>query len=630
MNGFIRSLIFVLCPVLLFLAYSCNDRLESGQTDFSFGFTDGDSLVINFKGGDYVLQYNDAGMSGELKYSTDAQWLQLSDIGQGKLGLRADTNYAYQNRTGYIVIRMNDSSSRMKISQEPYVDFDIKIEQCTETSVVYSVYPTDSGMGYISLIMSKENVDSFSSENEFFVSEMDYYYMMAQYYGLSVEDYLSRLLIYGDIISQEQGFLDAGTDYYVLAYGMTAKGSRLTGLSRRPFTTSSTEELEMSFDISYQVDGPDVMVSVKPDDKSQNYVFNVIEHGLSEEDIKEVFQNFVEEQIYSVAATYGVSTAEAVDMISFSGDMSNSYSLNANTVYDGFAIAINHSGILCSDLTVKDFTTGDVEESDNIISVEVSGTGSRNAYLNVSVTNDDQYVLGVDLASNYEGMSDQEILEKLTEGGYNLSSLCRSGAFEGEIAGLSPDTEYIVFAFGYYGGVATTGIATARFRTSSSVLADVSIECIIGDYYDGTELAALDPEYAGYVGYAVIPISVKENGNVSKYYYQFSKGDYTDPSVWSDDEAVESLLEYGVSAPRIFSLPFDSDFTLFSFAVDDNGNFGPLTRKLYRFERSGVSPAEEFNPSSAESPLFLKSMEKTDSCNGLFLKTINNNNNLKF
>lgn len=616
----------ILCIIALSASFlqSCQDELGPDQPETSFGFTE-DTLRIGFAEGDYTVKYQTSGLSGEVKYATDATWLHLAGEENGSLQIHADANSTSQERIGQISLRMNDSSSRLRIIQDPYVDFRTEITEVTETGVTYSIYPTDKEMGYISLIMTRENVESFASENEFFISEMDYYDMMAQYYGLQLNDYLARLLIYGDIENQQQILLNQDTEYYLVIYGMGNNGSRLTGLYKFPFTTTSTEMQEMSFDMSFDVKGSDVTVTVQPDSWSRNYIFNLIEHGYSVEDLTATLQQYVSEQVSYITANQGISVAEAVDMISCKGDFTETYQLNANTVYDGLAIAVNQYGSLCSELTVKEFTTGNVEMSDNTISVEVEEINSRNAFIDISVTNNDQYVLGVDLASSYEGLTDAQILEKLTGSGYNLSSLCRRGAFNGEIRGLSPETPYIIFAFGYYGGVATTDITTARFTTTEAITADVSIECLIDEYYDGSELAAMDDDFNTYIGYAVIPIRVEEHGDISTYYYQFSSGDYTDPAKWSDNDAINSLLQYGVSAPRVFALPFESYFTLFSFAVDQEGNFGPLTRTLYRFDRSGVSPAEEFDPSVIQysSPL-MQSMERKES------PSITLNNCLKF
>ncbi len=173
---------------------------------------------------------------------------------------------------------------------------------------------------------------------------------------------------------------------------------------------------------------------------------------------------------------------------------------------------------------------------------------------------------------------------------------------------LNPATEYMAYAVGVdltTGEVASTrGFVSEVFTTLDKIVSDATVEFVFGDYYDGTELADLDPEnFLNCKGYAVMPYEVVPSESAAHWYTGFYDGDYTE---WgcTDDDIYMELITYGyewgsdsVSLNResgVAVLSYDYAFTFLGIAKDNDGNFGLGTLEVVTLTREGAAPAEEF------------------------------------
>lgn len=78
-------------------------------------------------------------------------------------------------------------------------------------------------------------------------------------------------------------------------------------------------------------------------------------------------------------------------------------------------------------------------------------------WFDIYTTNNDSYSWGVKLSSEFEGMSDEEMLRFLLADPLTPLNV-KQGYFPGG-CGVTTGERYTVYAFGYSNGVATTGLA---------------------------------------------------------------------------------------------------------------------------------------------------------------------------
>lgn len=192
-----------------------------------------------------------------------------------------------------------------------------------------------------------------------------------------------------------------------------------------------------------------------------------------------------------------------------------------------------------------------------------------------------------------------------------------------DISGLSPNTNYKIgviameegYIFDNYGDPIGRGYTVAAgceavfsevFTTKEAKVADVTIECGFYDgYYDGKVLSDAKPNsYGAWYEYAYVPMSAKVDGEYD--YYRYSMFAYQDgledPEQYSDELIIQNLERVGVNySPAFFRGQWDVPQMLAAVAVDNDGNYSAVFRKVVTFTHDGVSPAENILGSGSES-----------------------------
>lgn len=578
-----------------------------------------DEVAVPFEGGAAQVTYTleNPVEGGVIAFQSDAVWVNTEDLStDGVIKFNVDPNEEKAERTAKVTVTYGELSDSFVVKQAPYVEpapFEIIIpeEKITTTAVSFQVIPLDKEMTYISMLVDKALFDQFATPEEYIQDDIAYFTQYADMYGMTLEDFLSEYaLMKGDSELSEVTGLSPETDYIVYAYGMTAQAEVLTEFCYEQVKTKAPEKVDISFQIECEVDGPMVNAEVTPSVNNQKYVFDAVAKAdyTTDAELKSAYQSYLSEMA-AMYEMFGMSAEDFVNEISNTGKATISLELSASTAYIGFAVAIDNTAILVSDLTIKEFTTGEVEPSDNKITVEITNVTARTADLKITTTNNDPYVFGTDMKANWEGMSDEEILNELITN-YNLDQLVHSGNYETKMSGYNPNTEYISFTFGYLAGTATTDLIRVEFKTKEAEQSDVTFKLLHDKYFNGDEVEAEYPsDFYGATGYAVLPVTVEALpvDKVSDYVYHILEGDITDISEYSDDEIVQFLLQQGINSPSTyFYLTFDSTSTIVGFAIDNDGNYGPVSRELLTLPKDGVSPIDEFPaPSAAAAPASL-------------------------
>ncbi|HIT47243.1 MAG TPA: BACON domain-containing protein [Candidatus Cryptobacteroides merdipullorum] len=539
---------------------------------------------------------------GTFEYSSEQEWIGDFDFSvSGEISFAVSANETASARKGRIVLSYSGASAPQEIEvvQEAYVEpefFAFNVKDISYTGVVFDVIPADKDLTYVALAVEKEYFDSFASDEEYFQDDLAFFRSEAEAYGLGLSEFLGQSLLKGDTESRSVSELFPGEDYYIYAYGLNASGERLSDIYKTEFSTLAIDKIPMSFEISTEVNGPYMDLRIKPGDDTQTYVCGVYpaESVSSPEDAVRLYQNYINEQL-ALGELTGQTAAEVVAGLSSTGTIRRQYLLEPSSDYVVFAAAVNSTGLIISDATLKEFATeSEIHASDNVIGIEVSAVTGRSAYYEVSVTNDDPYVLFCLPTADYAGKTDEELLEYFTGTG-DLSSLVWAGDDSGTITHLSPNTGYTIFAFGYLGGQATTGLFRAGFETTDAEMSDVTIAVRHDKYYDGTEAETRYPDlYPGASGLAVFPVRIETSGDVQHNYYHIFEGDLSDESAYPYEEVVAQLMNdsYYESA-MYFYLEYDTEYTIVAVSEDQDRNPGPMFREVVSLSPDGVSPVEE-------------------------------------
>lgn len=170
---------------------------------------------------------------------------------------------------------------------------------------------------------------------------------------------------------------------------------------------------------------------------------------------------------------------------------------------------------------------------------------------------------------------------------------------------ILPETGYKLFAIAIdekTGKFCTDVIFSETFTTPG--VSTVSVNAYYNHYFDAITIAERYPA-TGYVpeyvnGFAVVPLLIESNENVSDYYVDIFTDDLSDTSYPTDNQLFVSLYERGQHnhTPVFILCDFynttKKPLTISSVAVDKDGNRGPVQRTVIQLQFSGCSDPAEF------------------------------------
>lgn len=226
------------------------------------------------------------------------------------------------------------------------------------------------------------------------------------------------------------------------------------------------ETPKQSFDIQIQdLHSSYCKVSVTPDDKNTPYFLGVTTEAYfnefgSMDNLEETVTNFIETQIIMNPE---LSIAELMHKGDYTRDVTG---LQPEQTFIVFACHTDAEGAVISEIKLIKETTPPVTKAELTFEIEIDQITATSAMLFITPSTDDQYVWLELPEFAYKGMTNEELEAFLLK---NYKAFFGLHATTGEMMHsfddkLDPDTEYMIIAFGYDGGI-TTELATKKFRT---------------------------------------------------------------------------------------------------------------------------------------------------------------------
>ena len=197
---------------------------------------------------------------------------------------------------------------------------------------------------------------------------------------------------------------------------------------------------------------------------------------------------------------------------------------------------------------------------------------------------------GIDYGAEYFGSSRAEYL---TDIGSAI------GKQKWTFTGLEEDTEYVIVAASVNLDtgdiILRKGFKSEVFRTTILVESNAAIEFVIDRYYDGTELAELDPAQFGKCkGMVMVPYKVVPNAEAAHWRTTFAYGEFTS---WAERDDILFELDYSCDNDRTQGyavVHYDQIVAFLGIAENAEGYTGPFTIYEFKAVRGGASPAQEF------------------------------------
>lgn len=554
-------------------------------------------LEATAKGGKLTITYQLNGSSADISVSpkSEEDWINGFDTSvPGKIDFNVDRNDSPESREGHVTIEYSGKETKVTVKQAGHKDeFDI-VASSTPSSISYCIVPQDKTMTYMYSIMDKETYQKYGNPEEIYNEDLARFKESADKFGKTLEDYLEGLLYSGDSKVTTLDLIMPSTEFYVYVYGIKTDGEKTTSVIVSPVSTKEIEKIDPQISISHEMNGNLVTVTIAPANESQTYIWNTVR----KKDMSKDLVGEKQAEIFSKVESYrnnGMSDSDILSYLAVKGTSQKELKLEIETEYVSYAIAIDNSFLLVSDPVTSEFKTPGYEVSDNILTMEMRDIRGHYGKCCITPSNDDPYVVFCKEFTEWEGMSDEEIIESLTAG-KDLTNKRVTGYYEVYSRGFKEQTKYAFVAFGYNNKMPTTKLYKAIFTTTEAEISkEVKMSISYDKYYDGTELENMYPDkFKGASGNAVLPISIKTEGYVIDCLLHMLPGDFTQEG--TDDQLIQKLIYEGMRGTddKILVIPYDNLYTIIGVANDIMGDYTKVIREKISLTKDGVTPAEEY------------------------------------
>lgn len=562
-------------------------------------------LNINGDGGTQSIGYTiENGINGiDIAVETDASWIRDLHTSDNRIVFDCEKNFTNKARTSSIAVRYpNVSIQLIKVSQEASdaLTFEMEICDIKTTSCSSKLYPSDNQTPYIVYMAEKDYLLSsqISNERELFEDDYKTFTSWANSDGATnLKQYMKEQEIYytgnsyigwGGMVPDKEyviyayaiEFNDDGTDY-TLASPVTHE---IVILPTHIFS-------DIEFDVEITVDGPKATYEFEPVNWDGKYFIEIFAEGdymylaegqtPDETYCKQVANNWI-----GMINTYmqsGYSAEQLLELMCLQGADSYSEVRISDTNYCMLFYGVEMIDGLPQVTTrpyLAHFRTEVVGPSDMQIDFKVENCYVRVADITITPTSDDEpYVATFIKKSDVPNASDKDIIRWLL--GYDLSGNTYKGTVKSNVVGLEPDTEYVILAFGYYGGVVTTELFRYEFKTTvegeckNSVLGVnitapyslAALEAAMPDVYYNYGMF----ESMGWYAMCAEIVTEKQEGNVFMNIYKASE------LVASDMSAIKTEV-CSLTAPRscLFVGINDELYIMCAVTMDYEGNYSEM------------------------------------------------------
>ena len=495
----------------------------------------------------------------------------------------------------------------LTVKQAVGKEHSIKLElvNAAATTITMNVVPQDKNMPYVFILgtgkyFEENGGELMHSDEALWASDMEIFESFGGAFGGDASTGAAAFMYTGDMMGHQFTGVTPNTTYVAYAYGFDNETlTPLTEITRLKITTTAVSDYTLHFDFEVEVDGPNVTIDIAPQGYDGYYYYGVFWAKDVAGATQEQLRSYCEQTWENDKAYYSsfFDTPEQglhfiFNELAFRGAQHLEVELDADTEFILWAFGMDDEALMNTTPEFYNFTTGGVTASENTFTLSVTELHPRKATVKVETTNDDSYVATLVAGDRFEGNTDAEIMEYILE---NFSVQYINGTMSDTATGLVPSTEYELLVFGAQAGAPTTELSRLKFTTAEVVYADLDFSLSIDKYYNGSELAALNSNYEGFEGTAIVPITANVDEAAVAFY--FNAMNALDFPYYEYETIIEGLVADGAveETTSYYAFEFDTAYTFFGVAEDADGNFTEVwSSKDTTFKVDGCSPAEEF------------------------------------
>lgn len=478
------------------------------------------------------------------------------------------------------------------------------------TSAKLNVLPKDKNMEYIVLFSEKQYFDDSREK----LVESDYLYLknLAKNYNLELRELLLKMecLVQGDKMEYEVINLYPDTDYVAYCYGVAfdeESYKATTEIYYEVVKTTAPEMKQVEFDINTQGDGDAVTFYIDPKGYEDYYYAYIVpdtdEYYLPKgAEFEASYVKHYRNKTIDEFRKSGDEFATTFDNFCHKGVETFEKRLEPNKKYMliAFAVSEDQEPLLCSVPEPHYFSTGDVIKSDLVVDIKVTDITAYEAQLTLTPSNNDEEYACVFISKEQMPVSEDKY-EQMLSIIENFQPAIFKGVHAEALAPLTPQSEYVVLAFGIDNDLPTTDLFRYDFTSKEGEAGKITVESInLVKLFDSNAIIELDNSYAEALAESecVAVVEMKTSIPTDKirfwWYEEWMKEEYNDVGF------LEDLLMYEYSKkpelmPMYYSTSEEDLFFFAGIAEDDMGNLSQLYKsESFTLSAENCAPAEEF------------------------------------
>ena len=446
---------------------------------------------------------------------------------------------------------------------QPKGAFAVEITEVTYSSVSYTVTPSDLEAEYLCLLYDAETVEEFTQDKYLVATLYQELEAEARTMGMTLAEFLPTYTDKGILEDQFVG-LAPESDYYLIVFGVDpAKNyEACTEVNKTKFTTVAFEKLDVTFDIQTTVDGNSAEYVVTPSDNETIWYFYTIPTGTFDYyqspdaygmSLEQFYLYCLQMQIDGYRGA-GYDDNTILNALFHKGQLTlQAKDLTANASYTNMVagFVIDESGVitLATDVTTSTYTTGDAKAVE--LSFQISVTDVETNRAAIKITPSDNSKTFCWMVMEWDGVATaDEVMNEIVAmyGGWMNSGMMLYSGVQDYTGGPgsaykyrldAPDTDYLVIAFGYAGGI-TTEPKMVTFRTLPA---------------PGAEETTFQVSTSNVTPYG---FTLGVTPSEASTYYIF---DVIEPSQWDETAAVEAI-NAGIAEILEMQQAYDPNVTL--------------------------------------------------------------------
>ena len=617
-------------PLFAFAALVCVGLLSACESDPTTNDPQNDSPVINIsdttlevsaEGGDYTIEFSITNAIGDVKVAATSavEWLTVKETTQTSIAVNVAFNTEESERQTTLTVKYPQAEDVViSVTQagkdgDPYT---LTIKDVTYNKFVSDVTAQNDENYYViySSTVSCFQEMGITDKDTLLLDDYNFFSQFAGAYGVSLQDFMIQygLVRKGDV-SVDWTSLVPAESYVVYVYGVkfNEDGSDYT------VTTPIYHEIveipmnelgRVNFTpVLGSIDGPRVEYEIRPIDYDGYYATIICDssHELYphyDDDWNNLDREAAQywmRQVNSYMGYYGMSAEQILEEECYQGISYFEEELQANSDYWIFILPIDIVDglpMLSANLSMFDIHTGDVAQSDMTFDIELNACYTRVLDFTVTPSTDENYSILILNKTALEGLTTDEEIIDYAVNGYWLDEY--QGEYNYYNCYLRPETEYSILVFGYYGGVATTGLTRLDVKTEAVAVAENSVTGVVTyGPYDPVAIAELDPSYASFANYAgnfvmLHWLETASDDYAGVYHYIY---DTATVGSWGDQAIFDDLVYYSYNDVMADAGAFNTEYVIAGVVQDFRGNYSDMVySEPFTYTADQIRDAQEF------------------------------------